>query len=384
MADNSKKDTSKGINEEELLARIKLNAAFPYNTEKITLLMETFGSAAEAAKADSNALFREAAFPIDIAEKTAKFLKDFSSEKEMRLAEKNGIKILAKEDKEYPEKLAFICDAPILIYAKGDCSNLNRAAAAIVGTRHPSPYGLRMATDFASGLAIHGAAVVSGLARGIDSSAHRAALESGGITWAVLGTGLLQTYPSENCYMADLIADSGGAVISEYPLMQTARQISFPRRNRIISGLSNAVAVIEGTFRSGSLITARCALEQGRDVLALPGHADSRYAQGPHYLIKNGAYLAESAEDILSCLTEEFRSKLRRRKKEEKQHIAALEALTAENAEVYNIIAADKNGFTADEIALKWGKDVPLTSAALFELEVSGLICQKSGRYAST
>ncbi|MBO4555571.1 MAG: DNA-processing protein DprA [Elusimicrobiales bacterium] len=384
MSDINQKNICPGVKHEELLARIKLNAAFPYNTDRICLLMEIFGNASEAVKADAKDLFQKAGFTLDSAEKTVKFFKDFSSEKEIMLAEKNGIKILTKEDNEYPEKLSFICDAPIVIYTKGDCSNLNRTAAAIVGTRHPSPYGLRMASEISSGIAAHGVSVVSGLARGIDSAAHKAALACGGITWAVLGTGLLQTYPAENSYLADKIANSGGTVISEYPLMQKARQISFPRRNRIISGISNAVTVIEGTFRSGSLITARCALEQGRDVLALPGHADSIYSQGPHYLIKNGAYLAESADDVLSCITEEFRNKIRKAKKEEKIHSAEIEKLSAENAEVYNIIASDKNGFTADEIALKWGKDVPLTSASLFELEVSGLICQKCGRYAAT
>lgn len=369
------------ITEKELLARIMLNAAFPYNSGKSIALMKIFGSASEAVKAKPEDLFSIAGFPLDLAEKTAKFLKEFPAEKELSDAEKKGIRIIVQEDDEYPEKLSFIYDPPIVLYVKGCCSSFCRESAAIVGTRNPSPYGLKMTADFAAGLALSGVSVVSGLARGIDSAAHKAALAHGGITWAVLGTGLSNTYPYENAGLADEIAGAGGALISEYPLSQTARQISFPRRNRIISGLSNAIAVIEGTFQSGSLITARYALEQGRDVLALPGRVDSKYAQGPNHLIKNGAYLCESSDDIISCLNDDFRKKAYKEKKEKIKINASIESLATESRTIYEIISKDDCGLTLDEIVFRSGQSIPQVSSSIFELETSGLICQRGGRY---
>ena len=372
---------SNKITEKELLARITLNAAFPYNSGKSIALMKIFGSASEAVNAKAADLFSNAGFALDLAEKTARFFKEFPAEKELSAAESRGIKIIVQEDDEYPKKLSFIYDPPIVLYVKGNCSFFCRESAAIVGTRNPSPYGIKMAADFAAGLALSGVSVVSGLARGIDSAAHKSALSHCGTTWAVLGTGLLSIYPSENTRLADEIADSGGALISEYPLSQAARQINFPRRNRIISGMSNAIAVIEGTFQSGSLITARYALEQGRDVLALPGRADSKYAQGPNHLIKNGAYLCESADDIISCLNDDFRKKAYMEKKEKIKINASIELLTPESKKIYEIISKDDCGLTLDEIALRSGQNIPQVSSSIFELETSGLICQRGGRY---
>ncbi len=370
------------VSEEEYLARIKLNAAFPFNAEKSHSLMKIYGNASEAVKADTYSLFKDAAFTLDCAEKTARFFKRFSSEKELDLAERNGIRIIVREDCSYPERIAFIYGAPIVLYVRGNCDVFGRTAVAIVGTRTPTPYGTRMAGNIAEGLSKAGVVVVSGLARGIDSAAHKATLSAKGITWAVLGSGLLKTYPKENRRLADEIANSGGAVISEYPLTQSARQTSFPLRNRIISGLSNATTVIEGTFCSGSLITARCALEQGREVLALPGQADNRYSQGPHYLIKNGAWLCESAEDILSCLNKDCKKQLVPGKREEKRPEFQIESLSPENAVIYKTISEEKDGLTADELSVRCsGSTVQQMSVALFELEVAGIIFQKAGRY---
>ena len=378
---------NKKINEttrqEEILARIRLNAALPYSADKANAIIHFYGSARESIKKSADELVGDGLLTIDMADRFSVSVRQFNAENEFSSAEKKGIRILIPDDPEYPERLSCIYDPPVLLYVRGDCSKFDTPAAAIVGTRHPTSYGLRMTDNISYGLAERGVAVASGLARGIDSAAHAAALRAGGITWAVLGTGLLETYPRENGRLADEIADSGGAVISEYPLRHTARQISFPRRNRIISGISNAVAVIEGTFKSGSLITARCALEQGREVLALPGRADSVYSQGPNNLIRNGAALAESADDIIGCFSSKFRRQVYSAEREEKRRNAAIMSLSPEAAAIYETIRNSENGLTIDEVCLHVGYTAQQASAAIFELEVSGLTMQRLARYVA-
>lgn len=365
----------------ETFALLKLNAALLFNADKAHGLISRFGSAGEVLKLSAADLFAEGGFTLEAAEKTVSLASKFDAEAEMRLAEKNGIKIIAYGTQQYPEKLAAIYDPPLVLYVKSNAPDFSVPAAGIVGTRRPSPYGLRMTAEIAAGLSEKGIAVASGLARGVDSAAHKAAAEAGGITWAVLGTGLMKIYPPENRRLAEQIIECGGALVSEYPLMQTARPASFPRRNRIISGLSYAVLVIEGTFKSGSLITARCAIEQGREVLALPGQADSEKAQGPNYLIKNGAYLAENADDIMACLPAEIRIKKKKEGKRKAAKKAAVEALSPAAADMYKAIQKDENGLTPDELSLRTGQSVPAVAAALFELEAEGLVSQFAGRY---
>ncbi|MEK9144369.1 MAG: DNA-processing protein DprA [Elusimicrobiota bacterium] len=211
------------------------------------------------------------------------------------------IRSLGREDADYPPLLSSIADPPETLFARGAVPSTLRTLA-IVGTRRPTPYGRRTARRLARECAQAGITVVSGLARGIDTEAHRGVLEAGGITWAVLGSGLDRVYPEDNITLAGEIAASGGAVLSEYPADQAPHAGQFPRRNRIISGLSLGVVVVEGDLRSGALITARAALAQGREVFAVPGPADSPMSEGPLELLRQGAAMARSLEDVLQEL----------------------------------------------------------------------------------
>lgn len=213
-----------------------------------------------------------------------------------------GVAILPLTDPAYPELLKHIPDPPLLLFVKGVAAVLNAPAVAIVGSRASSSYGRRVAAQFGTALAEHGLVVTSGLALGIDSEAHAGALAAaGGRTVAVLGCGLDQIYPRENLQFFRKIPDSG-ALVSEYPLGTRPESFRFPARNRIISGLSLGVVVVEATRRSGSLITARHALEQGREVFAVPGQVDSIKSAGAHGLLQEGAKLVQSVADILEEL----------------------------------------------------------------------------------
>jgi len=212
-----------------------------------------------------------------------------------------SITAVAWSDAAYPVALTTMADPPPVLWTRGQTDALRGPAVAIVGSRAASPYGLAVAEQLAGDLAARGLVIVSGLARGVDSAAHRGALGAGGVTVAVLGSGVDVIYPAEHAALAKSI-DATGAVISELVPGTGPQQWFFPLRNRIISGLSRAVVVIEAGDKSGSLITARCALDQGRDVLAVPGNVLSGRNRGAHALLRDGAKIVESADDILEEL----------------------------------------------------------------------------------
>lgn len=211
---------------------------------------------------------------------------------------RHQIEVLIEGSDGYPALLSRIDDPPGVLFVRGSIEPCDALAVAVVGSRHPSPYGKRIAWQLAGGLARAGYTVVSGLARGIDAAAHRGALDAGGRTLAVLGTGVLAIYPPEHTELAaEVIAR--GAVLSEAPPLAEAHAGAFPQRNRIVSGLTLGTVVVEAAERSGALITARLAGEQGREVFAVPGQVDCRTARGCHRLIRDGATLVESVDDIL-------------------------------------------------------------------------------------
>lgn len=216
-------------------------------------------------------------------------------------AEQPGNAILTLADAAYPQALLQIADPPSLIYAKGCLSLLSNPSIAMVGARSATPQGLSNAEAFAESFAHAGLTVVSGLALGVDAAAHRGALKAQGSTIAVIGTGADRIYPARNSALARQIAEAG-LILSEFPLGTAPAAYNFPRRNRIISGLARGVLVVEAALESGSLITARMALEQGREVFAIPGSIHSPLAKGCHALIKQGAKLVESAADVLEEL----------------------------------------------------------------------------------
>ena len=213
--------------------------------------------------------------------------------------------ILTQDQTQYPAMLRQIADAPIVLFAKGALSRLEQPALAIVGARHATADGLEHASDFASALARQGWCVISGLAQGIDAAAHRGALQAGsteGGTIAVLGTGADVVYPRNHAELVRRILSEGGLIMTEFPLGTPARPHHFPRRNRIVAGLSHGVLVVEAALKSGSLLTARLAVEMDREVFAIPGSIHSPLSRGPHILIQQGAKLVENVTDILNEL----------------------------------------------------------------------------------
>ncbi len=217
---------------------------------------------------------------------------------------------LTPEDEAFPDLLLEIYDPPAVLWVRGDVRLLSRPGIAVVGTRQPTPYGAGMAEMLSRDLARHGMVVMSGMARGVDSCAHKGALEAGGATVAVWGTGIDVIYPKENKKLAEDIVAKGGAIVSEFPLGTFPAPQNFPIRNRTLSGMSVGVLVVEGGEYSGTRITARCALDQGRDVYAVPGNATNKNAWGPNTLIKQGAKLTASWEDIWEDLPSQVRMEL--------------------------------------------------------------------------
>jgi DNA processing protein len=222
----------------------------------------------------------------------------------------NGCGMITLADADYPERLREIFDPPPVLWVRGDRALLSRPAIAVVGTRTPSPYGTGMAEMLSRDLSARRMVILSGMARGVDTAAHKGALSAGGRTVAVWGTGLDVIYPKENKRLAEEIVLSGGTIVSEQPMSTFPAPQNFPLRNRIISGMSVGVLVVEAGEQSGTRVTARCALEQNRDVYAVPGNVTSRNAWGPNTLIKQGARLVATWEDVWEELPTQVRLEL--------------------------------------------------------------------------
>jgi len=301
-----------------------------------------------------------------------------------RLFERDDIRSIVLGDASYPALLAESSDPPLILFVRSETEvDLSRLPVpiALVGSRHATPYGREAAKVFAEGLAKSGVTVVSGLARGIDAAAHRASVTGGGPTVAVLGCGIDIDYPKENSRLAEDIAASGGAVISEYFPGSPPHAGHFPERNRIIAGMSHGVVVIEAADRSGSLITARLALEEGREVWGVPGSMFSETSSGSHRLIREGARLVASPSDVLSDLPMELVWSLAARRSEVSPEpdgspagpIWLLDLLSIEDAQ------------GTDEIAAKSGRPIPEILSALLEGELIGAIRMlPGGRYVRT
>jgi DNA processing protein len=310
-------------------------------------------------------------------------LKD--AEKELEKAAKADCKLVGFDSEGYPPLLKQISDAPLFLYVRGDVKVLSQFAVAVVGTRRPTAYGSSVAHRLAHDLAQRQLVVVSGLARGVDSAAHWGALEAKGKTVAVLGSGIDVIYPREHKRLAEQIMQSG-AVISEFPLGTGPTPENFPIRNRTMSGLSLGVVVVEAAEYSGSLITARLALEQNREVFAVPGNITSAQSFGPNHLIKQGAKLVDQWMDVI----EEFPSEIRMQllppqEASEGEPIGARAAtlfeasLTAEQKAVFEVLRADQTLFV-DDIVQAVHIPQPRVLAALLDLEMNGLIRQLPGK----
>ncbi|MBI5149253.1 MAG: DNA-protecting protein DprA [Candidatus Omnitrophica bacterium] len=362
----------------ELDALLILNAIPGMGNATIRKLLEYYGGALKVLSLSEGQLTADQAVSPGLAAAIVQFPKDEFLRCEKAFVTRQDIRVLTFQDKEYPSRLRDIADAPVVIYVRGQLVSDSSPAIAVVGSRRASLYGMGVAEQFAGRLAELGITVVSGMAKGIDAAAHRGALRAGGATVAVLGCGLNTIYPPENEKLfAEITA--GGAVVSEFPMTMPPIAHNFPRRNRIISGLSLGVIVVEAAQKSGALITADFALEQGREVYAVPGNVNSATSQGVHNLIKQGAKLVTSVEDILEDLSPHLRGATDETRKDAPvKESKDLTALTQAERLVYDSI--NDRPVHIDDLADRCGTDVLRMTVALSRLELKHLIKQLPGK----
>ena len=315
-----------------------------------------------------------------IGDKAARLLLETDNSKAIatarQWAQASGQHVVTLADSAYPRALLNIADPPTLIYVRGRLELLQRPALAIVGSRNPTPQGIKNAENFSAALAQTGLLIVSGLALGIDAAAHRAALSVQRDTAAIIGTGIDRIYPARNLDLAKKLAEHG-CIVSEFPLGTPAAAYNFPRRNRLISGLARGVLVIEAAAESGSLITARLAAEQGKEVFAIPGSIHSPQSRGCHKLIRQGAKLVETVQDILEELDWQIQSVMPSSptvtaKVQESQPVS-----TAPADELLTLIGFDP--CSIDELAVRSGLSIETLSQRLLQLELDGLLASLPG-----
>ena len=294
--------------------------------------------------------------------------------------------VLCREDALWPARLSEIYDPPLVLYVRGNAEALSRPGIAIIGTRHPTPYGIGMAERLACDLSSRGLAIFSGMARGVDAAGHRGAINAKGKTVAVFGTGVDVIYPRENKKIADSILELNGALVSEFPLEAFAAPQNFPIRNRVISGLSLGVLVVEAGEYSGTRITARCALEQSREIFAVPGNVTSRNSWGPNTLIKQGAKLTATWEDVWEELPAAVKQQLESERGPEASEEKPVRSLFGEEAspgekKLLSVLRQDESTHI-DSIVEKLEGQLSSSEifTVLFELEMNGKIKQMPGK----
>jgi DNA processing protein len=342
--------------------------------QKIRALMNAFGTPSDVFRAAPQDLRR---IPGMREEHAANILHRSGdtefADAQMRLAEECSVRILSLWNPGYPELLSAIYDPPVLLFLKGSFSEADNRSIAVVGTRHPSSYGEASAEQITRELVRHGICIVSGLARGIDTAAHTAALQAGGRTIAVTGSGLDVPYPPENRKLMDRIAETG-VVVSEFPMGTIPDPANFPRRNRIISGLSLGTVVVESAETGGALITAAMALDQNREVFAVPGNINQRRSNGTNKLIREGrAKLVSSVNDILT----ELRIQIDLPFPETEAPVPP--SLTPNERCLFEILTSDPQHI--DTLSDRTGKPASDTLVTLLSLECKNLIRQLPGKY---
>ena len=330
--------------------------------ESARRLLKEFGSPDAVFAASIRSL--KSIVKADVAAEISKGISDDQLAPALAWLEDSNNHIVTLADSDYPQALLNIPDPPLLLYVKGRLESLNRSALAIVGSRNATPQGIHNAEAFAKTLSDAGLCIISGLAHGIDAAAHRGALRGQGSSVAVVGTGLDKVYPAANRDLAHALAQQG-ALVSEFPLGTPPLAANFPRRNRLISGMSIGCLVVEAGLQSGSLITARLALEQGRDVFAIPGSIHAPQSKGCHTLLKQGAKLVETAQDILEELSGLVISPARSPDAQDADS-ALLEHLGFDPVDV-------------DTLSMRCGLTIAELSAMLLTLELSGRISTLPG-----
>ena len=369
------------ISTAERLARIRVNA-FPYfRADWLERLILIFGSAQEILRQDAKTLAQEAQMNPATAQRFLQEAHALDPQKEWDKTAELGGHIYLPEDDEYPQALKSIKEPPLVLYVLGKLPPASQATVGMVGTRKITPYGRRAADKLATELTKSGITVISGLARGVDSVCHAAAVRLQKPTVAVIGTGVGRCYPAENRPLAKAILEYGGAIVSELPVNSPPSAFHFPRRNRIIAALSQVVTVVEGEVKSGALITAKLALEMGKDVLAVPGPIDSPQSAGPNQLIKDGAGVVSCLQDIIDYIPEQLRFGIKADTTQTpltvKQEEEGLDDLSKR---VLETIGPGECSLDAVVEALQI--DVPQAATLLFELEIKGILACHNGLYS--
>lgn len=361
-------------------AYIALNMVDGVGPIRVRALRDRFGEAQAILEASKAELMQVEGVGEEVARSITGWREKVDLDAELQRIEKAGVSVVCRDDPEYPKHLREIYDPPLVLYVKGKLTERDGLAIAVVGSRRTTLYGQDMARKLAFQLARVGVTVVSGLARGIDTAAHNGALQAKGRTVAVIGCGIDVMYPAENKKLADEIVEKGGAVVTEFPFgVQPDRQ-NFPMRNRIISGWSLGVVVVEANVKSGALITANQAGEQGRQVFAVPGRADSILSKGANKLIKDGAKLTEDVEDILS----EFEYLLPKTATESAEpgleSSGTKPALQLSELEEKVMAQIGNEEVAIDEIIRASGLTTACVSATLLALEMKRLVRQLPGK----
>jgi DNA processing protein len=353
-------------------AYLVLNSLRLVGPVRVRKLREAFGSVEGLFSQPTMRLAGVAGVGQAVAESIRGWDQTFDLSAELEKIRKHRLLVIDCEDPDYPPLLREIHDPPMVLYYRGNLEALKNACIGVVGTRDASGYGIDLAKKLGYQLAFAGIGVVSGLARGIDTAAHQGALAAKGKTAAVLGCSLDQIYPAENEVLAEKIGEAGGCVLSEFCLGTPPDRQTFPMRNRIVSGLSKGLLVIEAARASGAMITARQALEQGRQVFAVPGRIDHPQAGGCHQLIKDGARLVESVEDVLA----EFEFLLPR--SEMPTPAPPQGNLSAEEKKILEALGRDE--LQVDVLTRKCGLPSPVVSATLLKLEMKRRVRQMPGK----
>lgn len=360
--------------QDDLIDTLRLSLVSGVGPRTRKALMERFGTARAALNAAPSALRGVPGVGPKLTEKIACADREIDVEAEIALCREHGIEILTEGHADYPRVLREIHDPPGVLFVRGEIRPNDALAVGIVGTRHATQYGLRQAERLAGGLARAGLTVISGLARGIDAAAHRGAMAAGGRTIAVLASGVMNIYPPEHDKLAEEVV-AHGALISESPPRSQPLAGTFPQRNRLISGLSLGVIVVEAADRSGALITARHAMEQGREVFAVPGNVDTRASRGCHQLIRDGAKLVESADDVL----EELGPLVEAAPRDDGQVIHHAAELLLNELEQQVLATIHTEATSIDQIVADTGLPVSQVLSTLSVLEMRRLIRRLSG-----
>jgi len=357
-------------------ALVALNMIDKVGPVRARLLLERFEDPPAILSASRSELERIHGIGPDTADSIVSWEKTVDLKGELERIGKFGCNIVVQSDENYPDLLRQIYDPPVVLYVKGELLPKDKNAVAVVGSRLTTHYGVEVARKLSYQLASLGVTVVSGGARGIDSAAHQGALNAKGRTIAVLGTGINLVFPAENVELFERIAVSG-ALITQFPFNRKADKQSFPIRNRIVAGMTLGTLVVEANLTSGALITAGMAVDQGRQVFAVPGRIDSPRSKGCHDLIKKGAKLCESVEDILSEFEYLFPSSNRSLAQRDAPMPPAMELSPAEQAA---FDAVDTEERPIDEVIRRSGLPASAATAALFGLEMKRLVRQLPGK----